>query len=205
MTRVSWRVGLLPVRAFDGEGNASSADIAAGLAYAARMGVRVVNGSFGARRHSQAVEDAITSNPQTLFVFAAGNGEGFRQGTNNGRNPMWPCVTPAANVVCVAASDPWDRRLDWSNFGRESVDLAAPGTSLLSTERTGYMRARGTSMAAPHVAGTAALLWARRPNATVLQVRHALRRGVDHRPWLARRTAWGGRVNADRALRALLP
>ena len=70
---VAWRVRLMPVRVFDGEGVATSADIAEGFAYAGNMGARIVNYSGGGGSFSQAVQDAISSHPNTLYVVAAGN------------------------------------------------------------------------------------------------------------------------------------
>ena len=74
--------------------------------------------------------------------------------------------------MSVAASDPTDRLALFSNYGAESIDVAAPGVGILSTEPDGQYGSRnGTSMAAPHVTGVAALIWSRIPYATVSEVR----------------------------------
>jgi len=101
----------------------------------------------------------------------------------------------------VAASTPTDGLADFSNYGRRSVDLAAPGTRILSTQPgNDYGRWSGTSMAAPHVAGAAALIMAAHPRLSVAQVKAALLSGTDRRPGFAGRTVTGGRLNARRAL-----
>ena len=73
VTGVAWNVRLMPVRVFDGEGVATSADIAEGFTYAGNMGARIVNYSGGGASFSQAVNDAIDAHPNTLYVVAAGN------------------------------------------------------------------------------------------------------------------------------------
>jgi subtilisin family serine protease len=84
-----------------------------------------------------------------------------------------------------------------------TVGVCVVSTGLDHNDHPVYMSAWGTSMASPHVAGTAALLWARHPTASVGEVRQALLSGVDRRPSLVGRTVTGGRLNARRALEEL--
>jgi subtilisin family serine protease len=127
---VAWHVRLMPVRVFDGEGVATSADIAEGFAYAGNMGARIVNYSGAGSSFSQAVQDAIASHPNTLYVVAAGNeGRDLDAAGNN----TFPCELPPANIVCVAATTQNDSLASFSNYSDTSVDLAAPGTNVLST------------------------------------------------------------------------
>ena len=125
---VNWDAAIMPLRALGVSGSGYSSDIVQALAYAGAKGAHIVNGSFGGPYYSQAQADAITNAPGTLFVFAAGN-----QGTDNDASPTYPCSYEAENVVCVAASDAYDRLASFSNYGATSVDLAAPGASILST------------------------------------------------------------------------
>lgn len=106
-----------------------------------------------------------------------------------------------ASIISVAASDDDDRLARFSNYGHETVDIIAPGVSILSTQPGGDYRFRfGTSMAAPHVSGVAALVWANVPDATVDEVRQAIFLGSDSKTELQARLSRGGRLNALGAL-----
>jgi subtilisin family serine protease len=190
---VNWRARLMPLRVGDASNIPASALIEA-FDHACRSGVRIVNGSFGGFSASSAIHDAIARCPAALFVFSAGNST-----SSNDARPVFPCNDPSPNVVCVAASNESDQLAPFSNYG-SSVELAAPGTNILSTVLgNGYGFASGTSMAAPHVAGAAALVLARRPSLTSLQLRQALMSSADTNPALAGRVATG-RLNVARAL-----
>jgi thermitase len=128
VTGVNWSVGLMSLRAGSDIGLADD-DIIEAFDYACRKGARVVNGSFsgGPESFSQPLLDSILACPSALFVFAAGN-----EGLDNDVDPSYPCNFEAPNILCVAASDSNDELPGWSNHG-ESVDLAAPGTSILSS------------------------------------------------------------------------
>ncbi len=198
VTGVNWNVKLLPLRV----GNTSLSEwaIVSSFTYACAKGANVVNGSFGGT-YSQLIQDVIVSAAcgNTLFVFAAGNGGDDGIGDDNDAAPQFPCVNSAQNVICVAATSTADDLASFSNFGLTTVDLAAPGTSIKSTTRSnGYGYLNGTSMATPHVAGAAALVWAERPALTVAEVRSTLLLSVDPVPGL--QVASGGRLNVARAL-----
>ena len=125
---VSWDVSIMPLRVLDASGAGSTADVAAALSYAARSGARVVNASLSGPGRSQALESAISAAPNTLFVVAAGN-----EAADNETTPSYPCNYPQPNVICVAATGRDDRLASFSNHGTTSVDIAAPGTRILST------------------------------------------------------------------------
>jgi subtilisin family serine protease len=197
VTGVNWSVGLLPVRVLDASGRGTTATIADGFRYAASR-ARVVNASLGGGANDPALERAIADFPETLFVVAAGN-----SGLNNDGVPTFPCAYPEPNLICVAATDATDALAYFSNVGATTVDLAAPGVSILSTWRDGdYYSASGTSMATPYVAGAAALLWSRNPALTAAQVKAALLGSVDP---LGLPLVSGGRLNVARAVGAIMP
>lgn len=206
VTGVNWDVGVMPLRAADVDGLFTEAAIVDAFNYACTEGADVVNGSFGGYSYSPAMFSAINSCPGTLFVFAAGNGGPDGVGDNiDASSPTYPCAYTSANVVCVAASDEVGGIASFSNYGPVSVDVAAPGTSILSTINNGdYDAYSGTSMASPHVAGVAALLLARDPGATPAQIKYSLMRTVDFLPAFSGRIATEGRVNAYSVLTAPL-
>jgi hypothetical protein len=124
-------------------------------------------------------------------VAAAGN-----DSVNNDSVPHYPASYDIPNVVSVAATDRNDALASFSNYGKTSVDLAAPGVSIYSTIPDGKFDAmQGTSMACPHVAGAAALFLSANPTFTPLQVKEALLNTVDKLPALAAKTVSGGRLN----------
>lgn len=199
VTGVNWRVKLIPLRV----GNATLSDsaIVEAFVYACAKGAKIVNGSFGGP-YSQAIHDAIAACPSALFVFAAGN-----DGDDNDRFVVHshPCEDGSPNVLCVAASNASDGLADFSNYGLTTVDLAAPGEDIASTFPTtiapyDYAYASGTSMAAPHVAGAAALVLANRPTLTPQELKNALLLSVDAKPAFAGRVVTGGRLNVATAL-----
>ena len=198
---VSWRVGLIPVRVASPEGQVDVWTLLRAFEYGARAGADVINASISWRRWpSQATSEVIAAASDSLFVFAAGN-----SGADNDVYPSsYPCSYAAANVVCVANTDNQDQLHRGSNYGRRNVDLAAPGTDIVSTmpgDAIGYLT--GTSMAAPHVAGTTALLKAAAPGASTAELKDALLRGADPLASLEERVGSGGRLNAARSLQEL--
>jgi subtilisin family serine protease len=166
-----------------------------------RYGVNIVvsNNSYGGPSSSQAEEEAIARSigAGILFVAAAGNDT-----RNNDSVPQYPASYSLDGIITVAATDHNDRLAGFSNFGTTSVDIAAPGVNILSTiPGGGYDFKQGTSMAAPHVAGVAALLAGNHPELTVAQLKSALMVGADPKDGLRGATATGARLNALNSLR----
>jgi subtilisin family serine protease len=127
MAGIAWRSSIVPVRVLDNSNAGTCANLAAGLAYAVRIGARVVNGSFGGGP-CLAERDVIGSAPNTLFVVSAMN-----DGVDVDTEPAYPCAFGSPNIVCVGATDQRDALAGFSNYGSQSVDLAAPGVHIFST------------------------------------------------------------------------
>ncbi len=105
----------------------------------------------------------------------------------------------------MAATDHNDNLASFSNFGDVSVHLGAPGASVLSTiTNDGYTEFDGTSMAAPHVAGVAALVWSQHPTFTHSQVKQSILDYVNVKPSLTNKVVTDGRLNADGAVRQVI-
>ncbi len=183
VTGVAWRVKLMALKFINGnKGKTSHAVRAINYAIAQRragQNVRVINASWGGEGNSNSLREAIASagNAGILFVCAAGNGGADFRGDDNDETPFFPSQLndDLNNVISVSALDRSDGLASFSNFGHASVSLGAPGVEVMSTLPGGnYGQLNGTSMATPHVAGAAVLLWAREPDLTPAQVKERL-------------------------------
>ncbi len=203
VTGVNWNVSILPCKFLDRNGRGSTAGALACLDYVAQMkdrGLNVVatNNSWGGGLFSQALTDAIRAHQQRgiLFVAAAGN-----SGYDNDVVREYPCTTDLPNVICVAATDDEDQLAGFSNLGRGTVHLGAPGVDILSTTPGNrYQSFGGTSMAAPHVSGVVALLRAHDPALDFRAVKNRILAGASPRASLASTTLSGRRLSALGAL-----
>jgi len=191
-------VQIMPVKVLNDQGFGTMSDVARGIIWAADNGAHVLSLSLGGNAGTQQLADAVNYawNRGCLVVAAAGN---------NGSNaPFYPAYYE--NALAVAASDPNDRLTDFSQYGAW-VDIAAPGSNILSTvPGNSYERWSGTSMACPHVAGAAALIWSCAPSLTNQQLRGALENNADPvQPfWFEGIGNGKGRLNLLRALQAAL-
>ena len=158
----AWSVKIMSLRVLNEHNQGRLSDVVAAYGYAAAKGLPIVNASLSGPTFSQAEHDAIRAASRTLFVVGAGN-----DGRDNDAAGSYPCNHPLPNVICVTASDRNDGLPGFASHGRRSVDLAAPGVDIMSTLAGGrWGSMSGTSSATPHVAGTAALIRSRWPNAS---------------------------------------
>ena len=200
---VCWKTSIISVRFMDARGRGSTSASVEGIEYSVRNGARILNCSFGSSSKSQALEDGIkyAKSKGALVVAAAGN-----DGEDIDSKPVYPAAYGDGNIIAVAATTSDDKLASFSNFGDTNVDLAAPGAGILSTypDNT-YRTLDGTSMAAPYVAGTAALLKKRNSDAEYDEIRNVLRKKVDKPPALAGKVVYDGRLNVRKALSAIEP
>ena len=193
---VNWQARLMALKFIGPGGTGSTSDAIAAINYAANKGVQVINASWGGGGSSQALKDAIEA-CNCVFVAAAGNGGADQIGDNNDTTPFYPSSYDSSNLIAVAATDHNDDLASFSNFGIVSVDLGAPGVSVLSTVPFDtYDSYSGTSMATPHVSGVAALVYSQFPGLTPVQVKNQILSAVDPIPPLNGITVTGGRLNA---------
>lgn len=183
-------------------GDIATSDLLEGIRYAGVRGADIANLSLAVSpADGPQLQEAIAAYPQTLFVAAAGNA-----GSDNDVHPSPPCTLPLDNIICVGSTNDRGRISRYSNYGRTTVDLFAPGERYRSTTFHGETdEVSGTSMAAPVVAGAAALYKARFPQSTPAQITAALVDTADPLKGTAARSVGGGRLNLDRALRGAPP
>jgi subtilisin family serine protease len=196
---VTWSSRIMPLKFLGADGSGTTADAVSAILYARAKGVPILNNSWGGGEFSQALLDAIQQSDASgeLFVAAAGN-----DFTNTDAEPFYPSTYDVPNLVSVGASDQFDRKAWFSNYGTKTVDLSAPGTNIYSTwTGASYRFADGTSMAAPHVSGAAALAKAAFPNASGVGLKALLLRTLDPVPALAAASRTSGRLNVDHMAR----
>jgi len=202
---VAQKVSLMALKVFRPNGYGYTNDILEALDYVSQKideGVNIVaiNASYGGSGGSQddATNKAIKKLGEkgVLFCAAAGN-----DGKNIDNDPMYPASYDAENIIAVAASDQDDKLASFSNYGKNSVDVVAPGTNILSTYPDNqYAYLQGTSMATPNVVGSVVLLSAYHPDASVADKKSMLIDNVDVKEGLNSKVASNGRVNINKAL-----
>ncbi len=199
-------IKIMPLKFLDSTGSGTTANAISAIYYAVNNGASVINNSWGGPNYSAALEEAIAYayNAGVVFVAAAGN-----YSDDNDTTPMYPANYNVPNVISVAASTDQDQMAYFSNFGQQSVPLAAPGMSILSTyPGGGFATMSGTSMATPFISGLAALIKEQSPKMLSYQIKQIIDQQVDMpvdssgNYLLADKVATQGRVNFLKAIDA---
>jgi subtilisin family serine protease len=211
VTGVVWGdVQLVALKFLDANGSGSISDAIRAINYCVANGITISNNSWASGASFLPLRDAIQAagNAGHLFVAAAGNNS-----YDADNSPSYPAAYDLNNIISVAATDRFSQLAYFSNYGKTSVDLGAPGQGILSTfptYLTDWMVSRGfstdygiisgTSMATPHVTGAAVLVQAQHPTWTIQQVKDQLLASVDFNQSLYNRTVTNGVLNIARAL-----
>ena len=170
------------------------------IRYAQANGASICNLSFGTMKYSEELYQAIKDS-EMLFIVAAGNGDASGNGYSIDEQPMYPASFELDNIISVANLR-FDGQLDRaSNYGVRSVDLAAPGNYILSTiTGNDYAYMSGTSMAAPMVTGTAAMLYSCDASLSLMDVRNRILQSARPIESLSGKVATGGMLDAGAAM-----
>lgn len=203
---VNWRVSIMACKFLNSSGSGTLFDEIECLNYVKNMKQRgfnivAVNASYGSYSYSSSEKYAIEQLGLVgvLMVAAAGN----ESNNNDGRRKTYPCSYSISldNVICVAATDSNDNLASFSNYGSSTVQVGAPGVSILSTiPPSNYASWNGTSMATPHVTGLCALVKSKFPVYSYLSIKNSILNNVDHIPSLSNKVSTGGRINAYKAV-----
>lgn len=190
---ITWNCRIMALR---GGGDAlEDDDLSAAIVYAADNGARIINMSWGSEELSYIIRDA------TEYAYSRGCALVAAAGNENLPVAIYPAIHK--HVIAVGATDRWDKKAFFSNYG-PSVDIVAPGLRIFSTVLNDkYSDYSGTSMATPVVSGVIALMLSKRPGLTTEEVYQILRSSADKIdeplfPGI-------GRVNAAKALMASSP
>lgn len=201
---VAPRTTILPIQVLDSRGSGDTANVMKAIRYVVDLkrrgvNVQVINASMGGGEFQKSFQDVLQEADEAgvLFVAAAGN-----ESNDNDDKPTYPAGYQVPNVLSVAAVDSSGKLASFSNFGARSVHVAAPGVGIWSTfPFSFYLPFDGTSMAAPYVAGVAALVYSQSPGSSPSQVISRIRGSVKPLPDLRGKVASPGIVSAYRALR----
>ena len=165
-------VQILPIKFLTDRGSGTLEGAIKSIDYAVSRGVNIMSNSWGGGDRSEALLDSIKAAEKAgvIFIAAAGN-----ERNNNDKNPTYPASYEVESLVSVGAIDGKGKRASFSNYGKKSVHVFAPGVNTYSTVANNrYQKMSGTSMACPHVAGVAGLILSHEPNLSSMELKTRL-------------------------------
>lgn len=201
---VSWGARIMPLKVLDAGGNGNIGDLEDAIYDAVDNGAKVINMSLGAQYSKW---PCTWPNIETAFNYAVNNDVLLAVAAgNDGQNGV-NCPAAYDQAVAIGSTTSSDTRSWFSNYGPR-LDIAAPGSSIYSTlpvSKGSYGYKDGTSMATPHVAGLAALIWSASPSLSEDQVRNIIQSTADDLGTAGWDQYFGhGRINAWQALDSLV-
>ncbi|MBD3866969.1 MAG: S8 family serine peptidase [Acidobacteria bacterium] len=194
----AWSARIMALKVCSAGGSCNVSAAIAATDYATENGARLTSNSWGGGGFGQAMKDAIdrADAAGVLYIAAAGN-----NGSNNDASAFYPASYASPNIISVASIDRFGGKSSFSNYGATSVDLGAPGSSILSTTPgNGYSTFSGTSMACPHVTGVVANIMGFNPNLAHTEYKDIVMASVVPSDAMAGRTLTGGVLNLRNAL-----
>ncbi len=190
-------VKLMGIKFLTDSGSGETIGAIKSVEYAMRNGAHITSNSWGGGERSEALKEAIQAaqDAGTMFVAAAGNSR-----SDNDARPTYPANYKVDGIVTVGAMDGKGNRSSFSNYGKTSVHVFAPGSNILSTVKNGgYKKMSGTSMATPFVSGVLGLLLANEPGISIIEAKNRLMESTVLNSSLSKYSA-AGRVDAFRML-----
>lgn len=203
---VASNVKIMAIRVVPDDSDELDSDIVEGFKYAAKMGAKLINCSFGKSKNEggMVVRDVMNAIEKegVLVVVSAGNDSMAPWSYhNNDTDPKYPASYDSANMMVIASSDSRSGLSSFSNVGLVTVDVASPGSNVYSTiNGNRYSMASGTSMAAPNATGVAAMVLGYFPDLKPVQLKKVLMSSVTKVPAFSDKMASGGRLNLKKAL-----
>lgn len=203
---VSWTVKIMPLKILGSNGIGTTANAISAINYAADKNIKVINASWSSISFSNPLKSAIEDS-NALFITAAGNdGDGDQSAgwdIDIAGQEIYPASYNSSNVLAVASIDQDDAFLDFSNYGTTSVDVAAPGKDIYSSNKDdAYGFSDGTSASCAYASGLAGLVLAAKSTLTTDEVKSQIINTVDIKSNLTGKVASGGRINANSAITA---
>lgn len=203
---VASNVKIMAIRSVPDNSNESDSDIIESLLYAARNGAKIINCSFGKTAQAYSVRDTINSIGRdygALVVTASGNNSmGPFRWYNIDEKPFYPASFDSENILTITSTTKRGDLSTFSNIGKISVDVAAPGSDIFSTVKGNrYSTSDGTSMATPNATGVAAMVLGYFPELTPLELKNILMKSAKPNKNLQGMMRSAGVINLNSALK----